>query len=304
MQNDIRGIFNILATPFTSDYEVDVKSLKHLVKFQLERGVHGLTILGVLGEAAKLSITERELVMNTVMDTVNGRVPVIVGTSHADLATCIELSQVAFSAGASGVMIAPPRIENPTDEQVLNIYKEIAAKIDQALVVQDFPPVNGVYMSPKFLAKLADTIPNARHLKLEDPPLMQKITAIQNLTDKFNIFGGLGGMFLLEELKRGAGGTMTGFAFSEILIAIYDAYQAGDLSKAEEIFDHYLPLIRYENQPVINLTVRKLLLQKRGAMAHETPREPFAPIDDVTKVELDWLLKRVGIEDPTLKIEF
>ena len=110
--------------------------------------------------------------------------------------------------------------------------------------------------------------PNARHLKLEDPPLMQKISAILAETDKFEIFGGLGGMFLLEELARGASGTMTGFAFTEILVAVYEAFNAGDKARATEIFDQYLPLIRFENQPGINLTIRKLLLHKRGAIAH------------------------------------
>ena len=304
MSQKIRGIFNILATPFDSDYEVDIPSLENLVRFQLDKGAHGLTILGVLGEAAKLSVNERQLVMETVFEAVDGQIPVVVGTSHADTATCIRLSQVAFSAGASGVMIAPPRIENPTDEKVLALYQEIAMQIDQPIVVQDFPPVNGVIMSPELLANLADAIPNARHLKLEDPPLMQKISAIQNLTDKFEIFGGLGGMFLLEELKRGASGTMTGFAFTEILVAIYDAYQAGNMTQAEQIFDRYLPLIRYENQPVINLSIRKKLLQKRGAMANATLREPFAPIDKDTVAELDWLLQRVGIKDPTQKLKF
>ncbi|MCA9885163.1 MAG: dihydrodipicolinate synthase family protein, partial [Anaerolineae bacterium] len=119
MSDTIRGIFNILATPFDEDAEVDVASLKNLVNFQIDKGAYGLTILGVLGEAAKLSINERKLVMDTVVDTVDGRVPIVVGTSHADLETCIALSQAAFANGAQGVMIAPPRMDNPTDDAVL-----------------------------------------------------------------------------------------------------------------------------------------------------------------------------------------
>ena len=301
---NITGIFNILATPFTAEQAVDVESLKHLVNFQVDKGAYGLTILGVLGEAAKLSVDERKLVLDTVIETVDGRVPIVVGTSHQQLDTCIELSAGAFSAGADGVMIAPPRMENPADEKVLALYSDIASKIDQPIVVQDFPPVNDIIMSADFLAELAEQIPNARHLKLEDPPLMQKISAIRERTDKYEIFGGLGGMFLLEELKRGAAGTMTGFAFTEILVAIFQAYQAGNITDAEKIFDHYLPLIRYENQPQINLTIRKEILYRRGAMGHATPRDPFNPIDGGTHEEISWLLKRVGINDATRKIEF
>ena len=126
MTDAIKGIFNILATPFDTALQVDVDSLRQLVDFQIDKGAHGLTILGVLGEAAKLSVEERTLVMNTVFETVGGRVPVVVGTSHADLQTCIQLSQAAFAAGAAGVMIAPPRMANPTDEDVLALYSRIA----------------------------------------------------------------------------------------------------------------------------------------------------------------------------------
>lgn len=300
----VRGIFNILATPFDAAQALDTDSLKRLVNFQIDRGAYGLTILGVLGEAAKLSVDERQQVMDTVMAEVNGRVPVIVGTSHQDVEVCIQLSRAAVASGAAGVMIAPPRLTNPTDDEIIALYSRVAAVIDAAIVVQDFPPVNGVIMSPAMLARLAAQIPNARYLKLEDPPLMEKISAIRQQTDQFEIFGGLGGMFLLEELQRGASGTMTGFAFTEILVAVYQAFNAGDRVKAERIFDFYLPLIRFENQPVINLTIRKELLFRRGAMAHPTLRPPFTPIDAGTQEEMTWILKRVGITDPTCKLTF
>ncbi len=295
----ISGIFNILATPFSADFAVDYESLRRLARFQMRVGAQGLTILGVMGEAAKLSVAERQAVMDTVIETVNGAIPIVVGASHSELATCIALSQAAFAAGADGVMIAPPPMEDKSDPAILALYSEIAETISGAIVVQDFPPVNDVIMSPALLAQIADAIPNARYLKLEDPPLMQKIDAIRQQTDKFEIFGGLGGMFLLEELARGASGTMTGFAFTEILVAVYEAFKAGQLSRAEAIFDRYLPLIRYENQPLINLTIRKAFLHRRGAIADPSPREPFKAIDAGTLDEIDWLLKRMGIDDPT-----
>ena len=302
--NKITGIFNILATPFDTAQALDVESLQRLVDFQLDKGVYGLTILGVLGEAAKLSVKERQQVVDTVIATVNGRIPVIVGTSHQDMETCIALTKSAKEAGAAGVMIAPPRMSNPTDADIIAVYSRVAEVVDTAIVVQDFPPVNGITMTPTMLAQLAEQIPNARYLKLEDPPLMEKISAIRQHTDQFEIFGGLGGMFLLEELRRGASGTMTGFAFTEILVAVYQAFTAGDHAKAERIFDHYLPLIRFENQPVINLTIRKELLYRRGVIANPTPRQPFPPIDSETLDEIGWIFRRVGISDPTQKLLF
>ena len=298
----ISGIFNILATPFSADYAVDYESLRRLVRFQMSLGAQGLTILGVMGEAAKLSVAERRAILDTVVETVNGAIPIVVGASHSEMATCIALSQAAFAAGADGVMIAPPPLDDKSDPAILALYNKIAETISGAIVVQDFPPVNDVIMSPQVLAQIAEAIPNARTLKLEDPPLMQKIDAIRQETDKFEIFGGLGGMFLLEELQRGASGTMTGFAFTEILVAVYEAFKAGRMSQAEAIFDKYLPLIRYENQPQINLTIRKAILHRRGAIADPSPRQPFNAIDAGTLDEIDWLLRRVGIADPTQKL--
>ncbi len=303
MPDQITGVFNIMATPFDpgADYQVDVASLRRLVDFQIDKGAYGLTILGVLGEAAKLSMDERRLVVDTVTETVAGRVPVVVGTSHNDGPTCIELSKNAFAAGAAGVMISPPPFEHPSDVQVLAFYQEVANALDQPIVVQDYPPVNNVFMSPALLATLAERIPIIRHLKLEDPPLMQKISAIKALTDKYQVFGGLGGMFFLEELGRGADGTMTGFAFTEILIAIYEAFRDGRREEADQIFDHYLPLIRFENQPIINLSIRKELLYQRGAIASPVLRPPFVGIDDGTRQEMGWILRRVGIDHPAVR---
>jgi 4-hydroxy-tetrahydrodipicolinate synthase len=301
----ITGVFNIMATPFFPDSAIDWDSLQHLVDFQITAGVHGLTILGVLGEAAKLTVDERQRVVETVLKTVAGRVPVVVGTSHAEVATCIQLSNGAVAAGAAGVMIAPPRFpDGSTNEKVIRFYEAVAAGYAHPIVAQDFPPVNDVIMSAGLLATLAERIASIRYLKLEDPPLMQKIGAVRAQTDKFQIFGGLGGMFFLEELERGADGTMTGFAFSEILLAVFAAHQAGDGARAAALFDHYLPLIRFENQPVINLAIRKSLLRRRGAIAYQTLRTPYAPIDAGTEAEIDRVLARVGISDPTQKLTF
>jgi 4-hydroxy-tetrahydrodipicolinate synthase len=298
----LSGIFNILATPFDRDQRLDLESLRTLVEFQLDCGVDGLTILGVLGEAAKLSVDERRTVTATVIETVAGRVPVVVGTSHQDVATCIDLSKAAFEAGAAGVMIAPPRLDNPTDEEVIALYARVEQAVANTIVVQDLPSSNGVIMSPAMLAALAERVPSARHIKLEDPPLMQKISAIREATDAYTILGGAGGMFLLEELERGAAGTMTGFAFTEVLVSVYRQFAAGDQEGAARTFYQFVPLIRYENQPVINLTIRKEILARRGAIACATPRDPFAPIDAGTHEEIGRALARVGITDPRARL--
>ena len=293
------GIFNILATPFAEDGSLDIPSLHKLVRFQIACGVDGLTILGVLGEAAKLSVSERQQVLEEVVAAVASEIPVVVGTSHPQDETCQLLCQTAAEAGAAAVMVAPPPRFAQLDETSLHEYfSTLVSGLEIPIIVQDFPPVNDLHMSPQFIAQLAENIPSARYLKLEDPPLMRKISAILSKNPDVVIFGGLGGMFLLEELRRGAAGTMTGFAFPEILLAVQRAQRRGDYDHAERIFDQYLPLIRYENQPLINLALRKYLLYLRGAIDFPAPRKPYEPPGEGLEEELNWILRRVGIQDP------
>lgn len=297
--SELRGIYNILATPFDENGALDIPSLRHLVEFQLNCGIDGLTILGVLGEAAKLNVAERQQVLAEVVAATRDRVPIVVGASHPEDAVCQDICRSAERAGAAGVMVAPPsRFAGQNESELISYYSMLAASICIPIVVQDFPPVNGVTMSPSTIAQLATEVSTARYLKLEDPPLMRKIVEILTLNPEVVIFGGLGGMFLLEELQSGAAGTMTGFAFSEVLIAVERAFRKGCLDRAAEIFDRYLPLIRYENQPLINLTLRKYILYLRGAIENPAPREPYEPLGRETDEELAWILERVGIENP------
>ena len=141
-------------------------------------------------------------------------------------------------------------------------------------------------------------MPSCRYLKLEDDPTAQKVTAILAANPDIGIFGGLGGNFMLEELQRGAIGMMTGFGFPEILVSIYRDFRAGEVDKARDTFYRYLPLIRYENQAGLNLPLRKLIYQKRGAMDNAAPRRPYPPLDEMTLVELDALLEHLGLTVP------
>src|SRR5258707_10964226 len=158
MADQITGVFNIMATPFRADRAVDYGSLRRLVDFQLDKGAYGLTILGVLGEAAKLTVEERNQVVQTVMQSVAGRVPVVVGTSHQETGVCIDLSKSALQAGAAAVMIAPPRFDAPTDANVIAFYAQVAGAIGGTIFVQDFPPVTNVIFLAELVAAPAQTI--------------------------------------------------------------------------------------------------------------------------------------------------
>ena len=292
----LRGVYTILPTPFQPDGALDEPGLGRLVDFVIGRGVQGLTILGVMGEAGKLSDAERERVVARTIEAADGRVPVCVGTTHAATDRCIAFSRQAEAMGARALMVGPPALSRPNDAALRRHYLALAEAVGLPIVVQDYPPSSGVFMSPQFIGRLAGEDARLRFLKLEDEPTAPKTSAVLAANPAVRIFGGLGGLFVLEELRRGAIGTMTGFGFPEILVDIWARFTAGDLAGATAAFHRALPLIRFENQAGINLALRKHLYQLRGAIASAHVRAPAASLDEATKAELRELLELLGLE--------
>jgi 4-hydroxy-tetrahydrodipicolinate synthase len=291
----LSGVFNITPTPFHPDGSLDIDSLTRLTTFTREKGVDGMTILGVLGEAEKLTERERDEVIDAAVAAAGSGFPICVGTTHAGTDGCIALSRRAEELGASGVMVAPPRLARANDAALERHYAAVADAIDIPVVVQDFPPaVGGILMSVEVIAKIGAS-PKCRVLKLEDEPAPMKVSQVRAKNPDIAILGGLGGMMFLEELRHGAAGTMTGFAFPEILVDIFRRFSSGDVDGAADVFYRYLPIIRFENQPRINLALRKEIYQRRGAIASSRVRAPFTPVDAETLADLDDLLRRLDL---------
>ncbi len=292
----LTGIYNITPTPFKADGSLDEPSLRRLTEFTRGTGVNGMTILGVLGEADKLTERERERVTEIVIETAGDRFPICVGTTHAGTDGCIAYSRRAQEQGAKAVMIAPPKLARSNDAALERHYLAVAEAVDVPVVVQDFPPaVGGITMSVELIARLASASPRLSFLKLEDDPAPMKITQILAVSKAVRIFGGLGGMMFLEELRHGAIGTMTGFAFPEILVEIFAKFTRGDRDGATDVFYKYLPIIRFENQPRINLALRKHIYHLRGVIASARVRSPFTPVDSDTLADLDDIIARLGL---------
>ena len=286
------GVFSVIPTPFFPDGLIDHESVKRGVELFLGAGVDGLTALGVTSETARLNDRERAFVLETVLQQVNGRVPVIAGSSADGTRTCIEYSRTAVSAGASAVMVSPPRMPKLNSEAILRHYRTLAEAVDIPVVIQDYPPVSGFTMEPSLLVRIAREVPNAQTIKLEDPPTPFKTARIMEQSEglTLRILGGLGGMYLLEELMAGAAGAMTGFAYPEILVKIVRLFRSGETEEAANIFYKYVALMRFEFQEGIGMAIRKEILHRRGAFAHTTMRAPGAALDATTKKALDRLL--------------
>ncbi|MFN8474192.1 MAG: dihydrodipicolinate synthase family protein [Anaerolineae bacterium] len=291
----LKGVYNITPTPFKADGSLDLNSLARLTHFTIDAGVDGMTILGVMGEASKVTDAEREQIIATVIEAANGRIPICVGTTHAATDPCVAYSRQAQAMGAQSVMVAPPRLARSTDAALRRHYLAVAEAVDIPVVVQDHPPSSGVFMSVEFIAALADEAPHCRFLKLEDEPTPPKLSLVHAANPRVEVFGGSGGMWYLEELRRGAIGIMTGFGVPEILVDIYRRWSAGDREGATETFYRYCPLIRFENQPGLSLTIRKHIYALRGAIASPHARQPAPALDAGSEADLMDLLTRLNI---------
>ena len=286
------GVFSVLPTPFDESGEVDHDSLRRVLDLFIDGGVNGVTALGVTGEVARLDDRERDEVLDTVVRHVAGRVAVVAGSTADGLRTCIRYCRRARQAGAAAVMISPPRMPKLNSEAVVRHFSEVAAAVDLPIIVQDYPPISGYAMEASLLARIAREIPAARTIKLEDPPTPAKTSRILEQTQELDIriFGGLGGVFLLEELLAGAAGAMTGFAYPELLVQVVRLFRTGHLDEAADLFYRCVPLMRFEFQEGIGMAIRKEVLRRRGALTSAAVRPPGAMLDATTRAALDRLL--------------
>ena len=288
------GVYIITVTPFDDTGAVDLASTDRMVEFYLERGATGLTVLGMMGEAPKLSGAEAIAFTAHVVRRVAGRVPVVVGASSPGFAAMGELARAAMDAGAAGAMVAPPGTLR-TDDSIFGYFRNVADALgDIPFVLQDFPQASGVQIAPAVIRRIVDALPSCVMLKHEDWPGLNKITWLREAEGmrRISILTGNGGVFLTEELRRGADGAMTGFAFPEMMAGVLAAHRAGDEQRAADIFDAYLPLARYEQQPGPGLAVRKYILAKRGAIASAAQRAPRSSLSAPEIAEVEFLLAR------------
>ena len=291
--DQLSGVWNIVPTPFHPDEGLDLASLGTLTEFVVASGVDGMTILGVLGEGAKVTDSERSVIIDAVLTRANGRVPVCVTVSAASGFRAVEYAREARAKGAHSVMLSAPPLSRPNDDAVRRHYLRVAGAVPELpVVIQDLPTL-GVWMGAELIGRMASEAPNLRVVKLEEEPTAPKVGRLLAANPDLRVLGGLGGEMLIEELRRGAVGTMTGFGYPETLVAIMRDWRAGNEAAAVERFHRWMPLIRFENQQLLNLPIRKRIYMRRGAIASDKLRAPGPVLDGQTITDLDDLIARV-----------
>ena len=294
-----KGVYLIAVTPFTDDGALDLSSTDRMVDFYLDHGATGLTILGILGEATKLTAEESRSFVRQVLARVNGRVPVVVGASAPGFAPMRELTLSVMDMGAAGVMVAPPPTVR-TDDQITAYFDMVNETLGAGVpwVLQDHPVSTGVQMATGVVLRILKNSPNCVMLKHEDCPGLAKLSAIRAASGRGDVprvsilCGNGGGLFLPEELSRGADGAMTGFAYPEMMVDVCRAHASGDVERAHDLFDAYLPLARYEQQAGIGLAVRKHLMVQRGAITSARVRKPGPALSAADLADIGRLVRR------------
>jgi 4-hydroxy-tetrahydrodipicolinate synthase len=289
----VRGVFPILVTPFDDRERIDADSLRSLVDFTIDAGVHGLGI--ALGsEIQKLTDAEREHVIRIVVDQARGRVPVVVNTGAQASLTAALYSQQAVDLGAAAVMCLPPSAPVSASE-VRAYFKAISDAVGVPVFIQD---TAATPVSAGLIRRIAEESERVRYAKVESAPQPTQVqAAVEASQGRVTIFGGAGGGYLVEELRRGSVGTMPWPSQPEAFVRIWDLWCAGDERQATQVHEREIvPLARLAATGIrLGHTVHKEVLRRRGVIRCAVVRAPADPLDEITRRELDQICERLGI---------
>ncbi|TDV72168.1 dihydrodipicolinate synthase family protein [Pseudomonas sp. LP_7_YM] len=293
MLDSTKGVYIVAQTPFDERGAVDLDSIDTLVDFYRGHGANGFTVLGVSGEAGKLNAEEARQVAQRYIKAA-GDLPVVIGVSNPSLAQLTQFSREAMDLGAVGVMIAPPT-GLQADEDLLGYFAEVFRRIEGTpTVLQDFPFASKVTMSVPLMHQLIERHREIQLIKEEDLPCLNKISRLREGSGRrVAILTGNNAMYLPLELQRGADGPMAGFSYPEMLSQVYHLHQACRFDEADDLFDIYLPLLRYEAMGFWGVCARKEVMRRRGAIRHATLRAPGPRLSGNDLAEIDRLVARL-----------
>src|SRR5688572_27475575 len=284
-----RGAFPAAPTTFTEDGALDLPSQKRRIDFMIDAGSQGICILANFSEQFVLSDDEREVLARTIIEHVNGRVPVIVTTTHFSSRLTIERSQRAQALGAAMVMVMPPyhgATIRASEAAIVEYFARLSDAISIPIMIQD-APVSGTVLSAPLLARMAREIEQVSYFKIETAFAASKLRELIRLGGDAieGPWDGEEGITLLPDLEAGATGAMTGGGYPDGMRRIVDAYAAGRRDEAAEHYQRWLPLINYENRQC-GLLAAKALMKEGGVIECEAPRHPVVPLPPAVRAGL------------------
>ncbi|MFJ4965359.1 L-2-keto-3-deoxyarabonate dehydratase [Streptomyces sp. ADI96-02] len=290
----VTGLVPILATPFTDSGELDTRSLRSLVEFELAAGVDGLAVFGMASEGFALTADERAVILREVRQVVGADFPLVAGVNGTSTVVAVEQARQAASGGAQ-LMVLPPFLAKPSQQQLVDFYGEVAEATESSVMVQDAPGVTGVPIDVATIATLA-RVPAVTSVKVEAPPTPVKVSAVvRAAAGELAVLGGLNAASLIEEYDNGSVGTMPACEFPDLLRDLLDDLAAGRRAEARAAHARLLPLIHIGMRPGQAWAVHKEVLRRRGVIESAAVRLPAQDLDPVTSRALDEILAELRL---------
>ncbi|MDA1188506.1 MAG: dihydrodipicolinate synthase family protein [Chloroflexi bacterium] len=290
----LTGLYPILSMPFDDQSRIDVEDLQREIEFAIEAGVDGLGI-AMASEIFKLSEMERDLVLKTLVQQVNGRVKVVMHTGAQGTALAAAYSRQAQALGADAIMVTPPTLLPMPDAEVVEYFKRISDAVSIPIFVQD---IGAAPVPPQLAVEIAKRAENACYIKVEVPPTPPRVAEVKRIgRNKLVIFGGAGGRELIGELQNGSVGTMPGCAFPEVFRRILDAHTSGLHAEAETLLQQHMPLLdMYKESLDVSYHLTKELLRIRGIFKNANVRHPTVRPDEAQFQNIRNIAKQIGLQ--------
>lgn len=290
----LRGVMPVAPTVFTDDEELDLDGQRRVCDYLIDSGVDGICILANYSEQFSLTDEERRAVIETTLDQTAGRVPVCVTTSHYSSRIAAARSRDAAALGAAMVMLMPPFVGATIrvgPDGVRDFVRSVADGLEVPIMLQD-APLSPTTLSVEQIGRLASSVEQLTHVKIEVPQAAAKIAALSQYGDQLpGLFDGEEAITLIPDLQAGAVGTMSSALAAAELVDILAAWQSGDRDGAERQWESLLPLLHYENRQC-GLAASKALLAEGGVIASDRTREPFPQLAESTRTTLVQLARR------------
>ncbi|MDR6101706.1 4-hydroxy-tetrahydrodipicolinate synthase [Agrobacterium larrymoorei] len=292
MTKTFRGVYTVMITPLDRDGAVDLSALASFTDWQIKEGIHGLIPLGSTGEFLSLSEEERDAVARTVIETTAGRVPVLIGTGAEDTRECVRLSRKAEDMGADGVMIIPPFYCTPTDDELVEHYRTVAAAISIPIMVYNNPATANVDLKPELVKRIAE-IKGCDYIKESTLEVTRVRDIIRLAGDNMTVFGGILGF---ESFVMGAQGWVAVASnvapgpMARIFELVADEKK---LDEARALYLKWLPVIQAVGGQAY-VAGSKSLLTHMGFQAG-TPLPPRLPLPAAQDAEMKQLVSDFGL---------
>jgi 4-hydroxy-tetrahydrodipicolinate synthase len=274
---DWSGVFPAATTQFDQDLEVDIAATQRVQKALLRDGVHGLVLMGTVGEGNSLTALEKRNVLEAAVEASEGKVPVIAGVSELTTAAAVSFARDAERLGASGLMVLPAMVYVPTPAELEYHFRAVAAASALPIMLYNNPPSYRVNISVDTLSRLTD-VANIVAIK-ESAPDPRRFTDLVNaFGERFVLFAGLDDV-VFEALVLGARGWVSGLtnAFPAESLALCAAIAARDLDQARAIYRWFMPLLHLDSEHDLVQSIKLAeQIMGRGSERVRPPRLPLA----------------------------